>query len=136
MTTPDARRPRLTAIAPQFLVDDLASAVAYYREQLGFREDFVYESFYASVSRDSVPIRLKCAPKTVSDRQHRQREEHLDAFVAVTAVDALYLELQKRGVRITKPLQERPWGHTDFYVEDPDGYILCFSEDTSSPSNG
>ena len=136
MTTTDARRPRLTAIAPQFLVDDLASAVAYYREQLGFREDFVYESFYASVSRDSVPIHLKCAPKTVSDRQLRKQEEHLDAFVAVTAVDALYLELQKRGARITKPLQERPWGHTDFYVEDPDGYILCFSEDTSSPSNG
>ena len=136
MTTTDARRPRLTAIAPQFLVDDLASAVAYYREQLGFREDFVYESFYASVSRDGVPIHLKCAPKTVSDRQLRKQEEHLDAFVAVTAVDALYLELQKRGARITKPLQERPWGHTDFYVEDPDGYILCFSEDTSSPSNG
>jgi hypothetical protein len=23
---------------------------------------------------------------------------------------------------------ERPWGTRDFYVEDPDGYILCFSE--------
>ena len=27
-----------------------------------------------------------------------------------------------------KPLEERPWARRDFYVEDPDGYILCFSE--------
>jgi hypothetical protein len=27
-----------------------------------------------------------------------------------------------------RPLERRPWGTRDFYVEDPDGYILCFSE--------
>jgi hypothetical protein len=25
-------------------------------------------------------------------------------------------------------LEERPWTCLDFYVEDPDGYLLCFSE--------
>ena len=25
-------------------------------------------------------------------------------------------------------LEQRPWGARDFYVEDPDGHILCFSE--------
>jgi hypothetical protein len=39
--------------------------------------------------------------------------------------------LQSRGAVITKPLEERPWWCRDFYVEDPDGYILCFSEQTS-----
>ena len=121
---------RLTAIAPQLLVDNLQQSVAYYRDQLGFREDFVYESFYASVSRDGLPIHLKCTPKTVADRAHRKQGEHLDAFIAVTGVEALHEELRSRGVRIIKPLQARPWGHTDFYVEDPDGYIICFSEDT------
>ena len=36
-----------------------------------------------------------------------------------------------RGARITKALGGRPWGHTDFYVEDADGYIVCFSEETA-----
>jgi uncharacterized glyoxalase superfamily protein PhnB len=120
--------PHLTAIAPQFLVDDLDTAIAYYHEKLGFQEDFTYESFYASVSRDGLPIHLKCAPKTVSDRIHRKQHEHLDAYVAVTGVEALYRELQSRGARITKSLEERPWACKDFYVEDADGYILCFSE--------
>jgi len=93
--------------------------------------DFVYDSFYAGVSRGGVLIHLKHAPKTVSDRAHRKEHEHLDAYVAVAGVEALYQELQSRGARITKPLGPRPWGHADFYVEDPDGYILCFSEETA-----
>jgi uncharacterized glyoxalase superfamily protein PhnB len=40
----------------------------------------------------------------------------------------LYEELVGRGASITKSLEKRPWGARDFYAEDPDGYILCFSE--------
>jgi len=122
---------RLRAIAPQLLVDDLEAAIAYYRDRLGFSLNFSYGGFYAGVSRDGVLVHLKCAPKTQSDRAHRREHEHLDAYVAVTGVEALYAELQSRGARILKPLGTRPWGHTDFYVEDADGYILCFSEEAS-----
>jgi hypothetical protein len=93
--------------------------------------DFCYESFYASVSRNGFAIHLKCAPKTVSDRSHRKQQEHLDAYIAVTGVAILYEELRSRGALITKPLEERPWSCKDFYVEDLDGYILCFSEATA-----
>jgi hypothetical protein len=27
---------------------------------------------------------------------------------------------------ILKPLAATDWGTMDFYVEDPDGYIICF----------
>jgi uncharacterized glyoxalase superfamily protein PhnB len=121
----------LTGIAPQFLVDDLNAAIEYYREKLGFDVDFCYESFYASVSRNGFAIHLKCAPKTVRDRAHRKQHEHLDAYIAVTGVEILHDELRSRGALITKPLEERPWSCKDFYVEDTDGYILCFSEATA-----
>jgi len=120
---------RVRSIAPQLLVDDLETALAYYRDRLGFTVDFTYEAFYASVSRDGATVHLKNAPKTLADRAHRKEHEHLDAYLATTGVEALYQELQSRGARIIKPLGVRPWGHTDFYVEDADGYILCFSED-------
>ncbi|MCC7408821.1 MAG: VOC family protein, partial [Phycisphaeraceae bacterium] len=54
--------------------------------------------------------------------------EHLDASVAVKGIDALCAELQQRGAQIIKPLENRPWGTRDFYVSDPDGYIICFGE--------
>jgi catechol 2,3-dioxygenase-like lactoylglutathione lyase family enzyme len=122
---------RITAIAPQFLVDNLDRSIDYYRDRLGFQLDFVYEGFYASVSRDGCAIHLKHAPKTVADRAHRKANEHLDAFIAVVAVRALFDEVQTRGASVIKPLQERRWSAMDFYVEDPDGYILCFSESTT-----
>lgn len=119
---------RLTGIAPQFLVDDLDRAIAYYRDKLGFALDFKYESFYAGVSRDGFAIHLKESEKLAGDRTHRKQNEHLDAYIAVAGVRGLFSELQARGAEVIKTLEERPWACIDFYVEDPDGYILCFSE--------
>ncbi len=123
-----ARTACVTGIAPQFLVDDLGAAMAYYQDKLGFAVDFCYDSFYAAVSRDGFAIHLKCAPKTLSDRAHRKQNEHLDAYVSVSGVTKLHDELRSRGALITKSLETRPWSCIDFYVEDPDEYILCFSE--------
>lgn len=122
---------QITGLSPQFLVDDLPIAIEYYRDKLGFAPDFVYESFYASVSRDGFSIHLKCAPKSVGDRTHRKQNEHLDAYVRVRGVEALFEELASKGARVIRRLEERPWACKDFYVEDPDGYILCFSEETA-----
>lgn len=122
------RPPKLTSVAPQFLVDDLQRSIEYYRQRLGFELDFRYEAFYASVSRDGCAIHLKAAPKAGADRAHRRQHEHLDAYIDVRNVAALHEELRSRGALVTKPLEERPWSCLDFYVEDVDGYILCFSE--------
>lgn len=121
--------PRIKGIAPQFLVDDLEDAVAYYRDKLGFDVNFVFESFYAAVSRDGSSIHLKCAPKTISDRENRRLNEHLDAYIDVSDVDSLYADISARNANVTKAIGDRPWRCRDFYVEDLDGYILCFSED-------
>jgi catechol 2,3-dioxygenase-like lactoylglutathione lyase family enzyme len=122
------RATNLTGIAPQFLVDDLDRAIAYYCDKLGFALDFKYQSFYAAVSRDGFAIHLKHAPKLAADREYRKENEHLDAYISVSGVRALFSELETRGAQVIKSLEERPWACVDFYVEDPDGYILCFSE--------
>jgi uncharacterized glyoxalase superfamily protein PhnB len=118
----------ITAAAPQFLVDKLNDSLSFYEQRLGFSCDFVYEGFYASVSRDRAVIHLKCAPKLEAERAHRRSGEHLDAYLVVSGARELYDELVGRGAPIVSQLEQRPWGTRDFYVEDPDGYILCFSE--------
>ena len=120
----------IRAAAPQFLVEKLSDSLTFYEQRLGFTRDFVYEDFYASVSRDRAVIHLKCAPKLGAERAHRRAGEHLDAYLIVSGVDELNEELIGRGAPITRPLEQRPWGTRDFYVEDPDGYVLCFSEAT------
>jgi len=118
----------IAAAAPQLLVDDLDRSLAFYESRLGFGREFVYEGFYAGVARDGAVIHLKCAPKVQAARAHRKAGEHLDAYLIVQGIRDLHRELEARGAPIVKPLEERPWGMLDFYVEDPDGYILCFSE--------
>jgi hypothetical protein len=49
----------ISSAAPQFLVTDLSDALAFYEERLGFRRDFVYEGFYASMSR--IRMATSCA---------------------------------------------------------------------------
>ena len=95
----------ISAAAPQFLVDRLDDALAFYEQRLGFERDFVYEDFYASVSRDGAVIHLKCAAKLQAERAHRRSEEHLDAYLAVSGVR----EFQRLGravksARLTVPI--------------------------------
>jgi catechol 2,3-dioxygenase-like lactoylglutathione lyase family enzyme len=114
--------------APQLLVSDLGKSLAFYGERLGFRADFVYEGFYAAVSRDGATLHLKCAAQLEGERAHRRANEHLDAYLGVSGVRELHEELAGRGAPITRALESRPWGAVDFTVEDPDGHVLCFSQ--------
>lgn len=114
--------------APQFLVDDLALSIEFYRDRLGFGVDFEYGGFYAGVSRGGARLHLKCAPKTGADRTHRLEGGHLDAVFEVSGVSDLFEEFRALDVDIVGTLGERAWGTRDFTLRDPGGYLLCFSE--------
>jgi catechol 2,3-dioxygenase-like lactoylglutathione lyase family enzyme len=118
--------PRLTSLAPQFLVDDLGGAIAYYRDALGFSFGEPYGGFYAIGRRDGLELHFKEAPKNEAERRHRRDNEHLDAYAGVDGIEAFYERCRANGARIVKPLSVRPWGTKDFYVEDPEGYIIAF----------
>lgn len=120
-----AVKPRITSLAPQFLVDDLERSMAYYR-QLGFTFGDPWENFYAIGLLDGLELHLKEAPKNEAERQHRRDSEHLDAAAGVSGIEAFYSQCIANGIAILKPLTETAWGTKDFYIEDPDGNVICF----------
>jgi len=119
---------RFSSFAPQFLVDDLPRAIAFYRDVLGFVFGEPYGGFYAIGRRDGLELHLKEAPKTLADRAHRHDHEHLDAYAGVSGIDALYAHCLAKGATILKPLAPTPWGTKDFYLKDPEGYIIGLGE--------
>jgi uncharacterized glyoxalase superfamily protein PhnB len=121
-----ATKPRLTSLAPQFLVDDLHRAIAYYRDALGFTFGEPWGGFYAIGKLDGLELHLKEAPKNPAERKHRRDNEHLDAAAGVDGIEAYYERCVARGAKIVRPLAATEWGTKDFYVEDPEGYIICF----------
>ncbi len=122
----------LTYIAPVFRVTDLARALAFYRDQLGFQPEFCYEDFYASVCRDGCHLHLQCAPPTPRDQAVFERDEHIDACVVVRRAEELSADLASKGGTFVVPLRQMPYG-SEFYVRDPDGYILGFIEPAQAP---
>ena len=123
--TATAQQPRVTSLAPQFLVDDLARSIVFYRK-LGFTFGEPWDGFYAIGQVDGLELHLKEAPKNPAERKHRRDNEHLDAAAGVDGIEAFYERCVASGVTILKPLAATAWGTKDFYVEDPDGYIICF----------
>ena len=116
---------RLTSLAPQFLVDDLARSIAYYRN-LGFTFGEPWDGFYAIGYLDGLELHLKEAPKDGAERQHRRENEHLDAAGGVDGIEGFYERCVANGASILKPLADTEWGTKDFYIEDPDGHIVSF----------
>jgi catechol 2,3-dioxygenase-like lactoylglutathione lyase family enzyme len=61
----------LTSISPFFIVKNLQTSIAYYRERLGFQLDFQGPSgdrpYYAGVSRDGIVVHRR---GTVGVRRH------------------------------------------------------------------
>ena len=120
----------LAYIAPVFRVADLARSLAFYRERLGFELDFQYEDFYASVFRDGGYIHLQCGATTPRDQAAIERDGRIDACIVVRDAATLSARFQAAGATFTVPLRQMPYG-TEFYVRDPDGYILGFVEPAS-----
>jgi catechol 2,3-dioxygenase-like lactoylglutathione lyase family enzyme len=120
-----ATKPRVTSFAPQFLVDDLARSIAYY-QRLGFTFGEPWDGFYAIGDLDGLELHLKEAPKNQAERQYRRDHEHLDASAGVDGIEAFYERCVANDATIIKPLATTAWGTKDFYVQDPDGYIISF----------
>jgi catechol 2,3-dioxygenase-like lactoylglutathione lyase family enzyme len=123
--TKTEKQPRLSSFAPQFLVHDLERAIQYY-EKLGFKFNDPWDGFYAIGYLDGLELHLKEAPKNQDERRFRREHEHLDAAAGVDGVEAYFQQCVANGVMILKPLAPTAWGTMDFYVEDPDGNIICF----------
>ena len=131
MSTPTIE-PRVTSFAPQFLVDDLERSIQYYR-RMGFTFGEPWDGFYAIGLLDGLEVHLKEAPKNQADRQWRRANEHLDAAAGVDGIEVFYQRCVANDISIIKPLADTAWGTKDFYVQDPDGYIIAFG---GSPAAG
>ena len=122
---------RLKYVAPVLQVADLEHSLAFYRDQLGFDLEFEYEGFYASVIRDGCRVHLNCAAPLARDQEAFESAEHLDACFGVEDAATLANAFALSGAAFSVPLRNMPYGR-EFYIRDPDGYILGFIQPNDS----
>lgn len=120
--------PRIKKISPQLIVRDIARSIAFYTEILGFELDFRYEDFYAGMIKDDHSIHLKSGTPSTEERKNKRKNEDLDLVFSVDGIEALFIQLLNNPVEIIQPLRNMPYGK-EFYLVDPDGYIISFLEE-------
>jgi uncharacterized glyoxalase superfamily protein PhnB len=119
---------KIKKMSPQFLVADIEHSIEFYTKKLDFEVDFRYEDFYAGIIKDNYSIHLKSGKPSIEERKSKRENIHLDIVFSVEGVEDLYEELMNKSVEIVQPLCDRPYGK-EFYIADPDGYILAFLEE-------
>ncbi|HVW98222.1 MAG TPA: VOC family protein [Mucilaginibacter sp.] len=123
----NANNPDIKSLSPQLLVADLERAVAFYCSYLGFGVGFRYGDFYAGLERDHYSLHLKADDTRGAERSGRRDNEHADIVFAVGNISEFYHEVIRQSPEVVVPLREMPYGR-EFYIADPDGYILAFVE--------
>jgi uncharacterized glyoxalase superfamily protein PhnB len=56
--------------------------------------------------------------------------------VEVSEVDTWHDELIDRGVAIARDLEDAPWGHRSFGIDDPDGLRIWYYQDMNPNKTG
>jgi catechol 2,3-dioxygenase-like lactoylglutathione lyase family enzyme len=121
----------LESIRPFFIVKDLQTSIAYYRDRLGFQLDFQGpddDPYYAGVSREGIGVMLKAiTPEVLPCPNHTRHEwARWDAYIYTNDPDTLFHEFKGRGVSFVKPLSFIDDGLWGFEITDGDGYVLAF----------
>ena len=120
--------PQIKSLNPLLLVTELRSALDFYTTELGFEIDFVYEDFYAGIKKDGYTIHLKSGQPNKEERANRRKNEDLDLTFLLDNINEFFEAIVQRSPGIiVQPLRDMPYGR-EFYIADPDGYILGFLE--------
>src|SRR5262245_886030 len=110
--------PEILGTVPVVPVTDVQQAIAFYRDNLGFALAFE-QGEYAGIDRGAAHLHLD----GVLDAAAGQ----VTVRLAVRGVDALYAEIEPRGVvNPAEPLNTKPWGARQFSVLDCCGNRITF----------
>jgi catechol 2,3-dioxygenase-like lactoylglutathione lyase family enzyme len=120
-------------VTPFFVVDDLATTLAFYKSKLGFDVrykgggDGVGEDFFAIVGRDRVTLMLKAITPEIHPQPNCSRHEwaRWDAYIFTDDPDSLYTEFVGRQVPVHRELANTNDGLRAFEITDNSGYVLC-----------
>ena len=117
-----------TTCATVYQVADIESALAFYRDVLGFTVDFRYDN-YAGVFLGKCELHL--CTHTIWSRPLGGGA----VVIIAEEVDTYCATIKQRGAPILLEPTDEPYGLRDFVTRDPDGNILTFSAPLPTPAS-
>jgi uncharacterized glyoxalase superfamily protein PhnB len=102
-------------------VRDVERAQAHYRDKLGFEVGWLVPGGeIGSVHRDDTAVFFRRRSGAFEPAVH---------WVFAPEIETMHEALRDSGANIVEPLEQKPWGLTQFTVEDIDGHRFYFHHD-------
>ena len=125
----------IRGLTPLIQVFDMPTSIQFYCEGLGFeiagsdgkpRPHFDW----ALLRLNGLELMLNTAYERderppAPDPAHIAAHEDTAIYFSCPDVDGVYAYLQKKGIKAKAP-KVAPYGMKQLYLNDPDGYVLCF----------
>jgi predicted enzyme related to lactoylglutathione lyase len=113
----------LLSCRPNLEVGDVDATVEYCVKNLGFEVEVSVDepAFLALIRSGEVGLGIVLA-------ENPGVNSTTACYIGVTGVDELHARCRDRGVPVTTPLTDQPWGLQDFVIEIPGGHRLAFGE--------
>jgi uncharacterized glyoxalase superfamily protein PhnB len=121
-------------LIPAIRVPDLADAIEFYRDRLGFtverggpEDGNVALSFGdARIMLDSVPTEFYSGSYNEAITKRSGASSPTALYIEAPDLDAYFERLKKDGIEIVDAIADRPWGQREFTVADHQGNWLSF----------
>ncbi|MBC9915073.1 VOC family protein [Chitinophaga varians] len=104
-----------------FSVSNLAAAIKYYVDTLGFSIDFEYGAI-AGLKYGNVLLQLS-GPDLIGNRNATGEG---NMYIFCDEVDAYFQQISAKGAQVIVAPEDRAYGMRDFAIKDADGNILAF----------
>ena len=115
---------------PHLPVRDLRATLDYYRDQLGFSDEWTFGAHDGGIRRDEMRLLFGENPEFVEAINSSGHRLPIVWFVA--DIDAVLAEFTARGVVIADQLRTHPYGLQEFAFVDINGYYIRVAATASS----
>ena len=113
---------------PHLPVKNLTETLDYYRNVLGFYEEWRWGDTDGGIRRDD--LRLLFGEDPVHASMINNPVSRLNLMWFVDNIDEIFSDFQQRGIEIVSPLTDYPYGLREFAFIDINGYYIRVAEET------
>jgi PhnB protein len=120
-------------IVPVLMVKSVDESIKFYNEKFGFKTDMVLAgpdgvNSFAGISLGTSTFMLGLASES-DDTAHAGTGVVFMVYLPDDGdIDAVYADVQAKGLAIVEGLKTEYWGDRVFSVKDPDGYYLTIAK--------
>jgi catechol 2,3-dioxygenase-like lactoylglutathione lyase family enzyme len=126
----------ITQAVPVFRVSDVARSIEWYRNTLGFAGDpFPQKPPYkfAILRQGQTELMLR-AGSPPSHAKPAPYDWDIYLRIEKSPFREVYAQYSKMGI-VTRRLEQMFYGLAEFEITDPDGYVICLSQQLEDPGD-